>query len=123
MLDNLIKNKKDEIVTVTPSINIYSENENIVLAVEIPGVDKDTLDVHIDGDNLHIGARKKRDEIGKEYCERHKERKFVEYKREFELNPEIDRETIKANYEHGILKVTLQKKEAALPKKIAIKYD
>lgn len=121
MLDKLIKNKKDEMVTVRPNMNIYFEGEKIVVAVEMPGVDKDSLEINLENNNLFIRGRKRKEEVDKEYKELYKERLLVEYERIFELNADIDKEKIDANYENGILKVILNKTETAKPKRIEIK--
>lgn len=120
MLEKLRKNKED-ITVVAPYVNIYEKNKDIVLALEMPNADKDTLAVHLDGNQLVIQAKKKKDDIGKEYTPLHQERTLVAYERRFEINTEIDREKVDAEYKNGILKVSLAKSEAAQPKKITIK--
>jgi HSP20 family protein len=84
-------------------------------------VDKSALDVNLNGNQLIIQARKKKDEISKEYKSLYQERAPVTYERRFEINTEIDRDSIEAEYKDGILKVTLAKSEAAQPRKITIK--
>lgn len=112
--------KDDEMVTVLPNANIYEQDNNIVLALEMPGVDKDTLDVTIDSNNLMIKGKKKKDVIPKGYDALYQERHFVRYKRTFELNVDVDRDKLKAEYKNGILKVSLPKSEKSQPKKIEI---
>ena len=120
MLEKLRKNKED-LTVVAPYVNIYEKDRDIVLAVEMPNADKETLDVHLDGSQLVIQARKKKDEIGSEYKPLHQERTRVAYERRFEVNTEIDRDKVSAEYKDGILKVALAKAEAAQPRKITIK--
>ena len=120
MLNKLTKNKED-VRIVAPFVNMYEQDRKIVLAVEMPGADKGSLDVHVDGNQLIIRGKKVKDEIGKEYKLLYQERATVEYERRFEINTQIDREKIDSQYTDGILKIGLAKSEAAQPKKIMIK--
>jgi len=120
MLEKL-KRKQEDVFVVAPFANMYEKDRNIILALEMPGVDKSTLDVHLDGTQLIIQARKKKDEISQEYKPLYQERSPVVYERRFEINTDIDRGSIEAEYKDGILKVLLAKVEAAQPRKIAIK--
>jgi len=119
MLERLRKNK-EELNVVAPFANIYEKDHSIVIAVEMPGADKNALDVHIDDNQLIIHGRKEQDEVGKEYELLHRERMRVVYERRFEINTKIDRDSIGAEYKDGVLKVSLTKSAETEPKKIAI---
>jgi HSP20 family protein len=114
-------NKDGSSPTIEPIANIYEQDNDFVLAVEMPGVDKSSMDVHIHGDTLRIKAEKKQDDVGKEYQALYRERQAVKFEREFTLNANIDKENLKAEYENGILKVFLSKAKELKPKKIDIK--
>ena len=120
MLEKLKKNK-EEVMSVAPFANMYEKDNDIVIAVEMPGVDKESLNVNIDGNQLIIQGNKKKDDIGKEYTLLYKERTLGSYERRFEINTQIDRNKINAEYKEGILKISLAKSEDAQPKKIMIK--
>lgn len=120
MLERLKRNKNDTL-TVAPFVNIYEKEGQIILDVEMPGADKGSLDVHLEGNQLRIYGRKMKDDIGKEFKMLYQERATVEYERAFELNTEVDREHISAQYNNGILRIELRKAQSALPKKIQIK--
>ena len=122
MFDKLkLSRKNDEALVVLPNTNIYEQDENIVLSIEIPGADKDSLDVNLEGNILMISAKKKKEEIPRQYQTLFQERQIVEYRRTFEINAEIDKENIDAEYENGILKITLFRVEKTQPKRIEIK--
>ncbi|MBU1044030.1 MAG: Hsp20/alpha crystallin family protein [Candidatus Omnitrophica bacterium] len=122
MFDKLkLNSKNDNAVVVLPNTNIYDQDKSIVLSLEMAGVDKESLDVNLEGNILRIKATKKKEDIPREYQALYQERQVVEYKRSFELNAEVDREKIEAEYKDGVLKVFLCKAEKAQPKKIAIK--
>ncbi|MBF0571714.1 MAG: Hsp20/alpha crystallin family protein [Candidatus Omnitrophica bacterium] len=106
---------------VRPPVDIYETDKEVVLCVEMPGVGKDTLNVEIQGSNLTINGIRKKDHIEEKYNAIYNERyTAVEYRREFQLNAEVDQHKITANYQNGVLKVTLVKSQEAQPQKIAI---
>ncbi len=115
------KRDREELSVVAPFANLYEKGGDIVIAVEMPGVDKDSLALNLDGNLLIIQGRKKKDDIGKEYAPVYRERRLVVFERRFEINTQIDREKIRAEYKDGILKVLLAKSEKAQPKKITVK--
>ena len=107
--------------TVRPPVDIYETDREVILNIEMPGVSKDTLNVELQGNNLTIQGKRKKDNIEEKYNALYNERcTSAEYYREFQLNSEVDRQKIIANYLNGVLKVTLVKSHEALPQKIAI---
>lgn len=119
MLEKFRKNK-EEYLQVSPYVNMYEKDNAIVLAVEMPGVEKNSLEVHLDGSQLLVRGKKRRDDIAKEYKSLYQERTLVEYERRFEINTEIDRDSIQAEYADGVLKITLARIQKAQPQKILI---
>ncbi|MBU1086804.1 MAG: Hsp20/alpha crystallin family protein [Candidatus Omnitrophica bacterium] len=113
--------KNERMPTILPVASIYDQNQKIVLAIEMAGVDKSTIDVCVEGNILAIKAIKRKENISGEYQALYQERQNVEYRRSFELNAEVDREGIEAEYKNGILKLSLTLAKRAQPKKIEIK--
>lgn len=123
MLDKFIGNRgvQNNYQIVRPPVDIYETEKEVVLCIEMPGVGKDTLNVELQGSNLIIHGVKKKDNIEEKYNALYNERHIAaEYRREFQLNSEVDRQKIAANYQNGVLKVTLVKSQEAQPQKIAI---
>jgi HSP20 family protein len=110
----------DADITVLPPVNIYEQAQDIILSLEMPGVDRDSLDVSLNGDNLSIKGRTRREVLDKKYSALLQERVPVEFTRSFQLTTETDRDKISAEYTAGILNVTLPKSPAVQPKKIEI---
>ncbi len=119
MLKKLRRERETEEV-VAPFANIYEKENAVEIAVEMPGVDKRTLEVDLERAQLIIRGRRRTEEVGKEFKPIYEERAAVTYERRFEINTEIDRDKIRAEYRDGVLKVTLPKAEAVQPKKIPI---
>jgi HSP20 family protein len=104
---------------VSPMVNIQEKETEIIVQAEMPGIVKEDLRIEVHGDELTIGAKRHND-VPKEYTAYIQERMPVEYKRVFTLGNQIDKNEVKARYEHGLLIITLQKSESAQPRKIAI---
>lgn len=89
--------------------DIYEEDDNYVVEMDIPGFNKEDLLVDYNNGYLNIIAKKETEqEKNKNYIRR--ERYYGEYKRSFYVG-DIDESLIKANFENGILKVIFPKKQ------------
>ncbi len=112
--------REENFVTVAPRTNIYQHDNELVLATEMPGIDKKTLSVVLEGNVLELKAKKKQNDVGKQYSALHLEREPAQYYRAFELNSDVDRDALRAEYKDGVLTVYLPKSKQAMPKKIEI---
>ncbi len=105
---------------IQPAVDIYETEKGVIVEAELPGVSKDSLNVEALNDQLTItGTRKKTQSDG--YTALYQEcDSEVEYRRAFQLNSEIDQQSIKADFKAGLLRVNLSKKQNTQPMKIAI---
>ena len=120
---NRLKNNKasNDIPVVRPNADIYETEKEIVLELEFPGIQKESLTVEIEGDSLVISGVKKRDATEEKYTALYQERDIsVEYRREFQLNVEVDHQKISASYQEGVLKIVLVKAQTTQAQKITI---
>ncbi len=106
-----------------PRVDVREEKDAVVLSAEIPGVEKDNLNVEINDGVITLSGTKQVDAEADEQGVYRAERSFGEFKRSFVLPDTIDAERIDAQYRHGVLKVTLPKKPEAAPKQIEIRGD
>ncbi len=103
---------------VAPLVDIYENNDEILLHAEMPGVQKDQIAINIDNGNLTLsGLRTLASDGATEWAE------FgdVEYQRVFSVPQTIDVEKVKAELKDGMLALHLPKSEAAKPKTIEVK--
>lgn len=121
ILSKLNRFQDAKMLVVEPFANIYEEGPSVIVALEMPGVDRETLAVELENQELQVHGRKRNEAVPKEYKAVCQERTAVEYQRTFEVHTHIDRERIQASYENGILKIMLPKLEVLRPKKIEIK--
>ncbi len=104
---------------VTPPANISATDNEYVVEVDMPGVDKDGLEVTVEGNELTIIGRRKSDLPEGEAC--YCESPQADYRRVFELGPDVDTSKISAEMHQGVLKLRMPKSEKAKPKHIEVK--
>ena len=103
-----------------PPVDISEDDHNIKVKAEIPGVKPEDLSLTLENNVLTItGERKFKDEEEKDNFHR-MERRFGKFTRSFTLPPGLDAANINANFEDGVLTITLPKKEEFKPKQITI---
>jgi len=106
--------------TWAPAVDIYEQDNNIVLKAELPGVDPKDVDIQLENNTLTLrGERKLDKEVKKENYHR-VERAYGTFTRSFTLPAVVDQGSIKAEFKDGVLRVTLPKREEAKPKQIQI---
>lgn len=106
--------------TWAPLVDVHETAENFVLEADLPGMNKEDIDVTLDNGTVTVkGSRKQEvEENGKGF---HRvERRYGRCERAFRLPKEVDAEKIKAEFEKGVLRVTLPKREEAKPKQIQV---
>ncbi len=101
-----------------PQVNIFETKDGYVLEAEMPGVNKDGLEVALEDNELTIVGRRQLDVGDAEPL--YRESRPRDFKRVFELDPAIDTAGISAKIEQGILTLHLPKAERVKPRKIAV---
>ena len=103
---------------VTPEVNIFETPEGYLLEAEMPGVNKDGLEITIEGNEITIVGRRTEELTTAEALFR--ERSGSDFRRVFELDPAIDTSKISAKMNQGVLTLTLLKSEEVKPRKILV---
>jgi len=103
-----------------PLVDIFENDEAVVIKAELPGVDQRDIEVKIEDAMLVIrGERKQDTKIRKENYHRI-ERCYGPFQRSFSLPQSIDREHVKAVCDKGVLTITMPKREEIKPKQITV---
>jgi HSP20 family protein len=103
-----------------PVVDIYDNDENIIIKAELPGIDKKDIVVDLKGSLLTLkGERSTTNEVNEEKYYR-RERTFGKFERAFTLPKDVDPEKIRADYTDGVLQIKIPKPEAKKPKKITV---
>jgi HSP20 family protein len=113
----------EEALTTTsfaPLVDIYEDEHNVTLKLEVPGIDEKDIDVHIENNTLVVHGDRKIEKEEKEENFRRVERQYGSFTRSFTLPNSVDPGQVNAHYDKGVLKVKLAKKAEAKPKQIKI---
>ncbi len=103
-----------------PVVDIYDNEDNIVIKAELPGIDKENINVDVkDGVLILKGERSSDNEVKKDKYYR-RERMFGKFERAFNLPADVDPDKIKADYTDGVLKIDIPKPEERKPKQITV---
>src|SRR5580692_4824835 len=103
-----------------PAVDVYEDEHNITLKIEVPGIDEKDIDVRIENNTLTVNGERKFEKDEKEENYRRVERQYGSFTRTFTLPTTVDHENIQADYDKGVLKVKLTKKAEAKPKQIKV---
>ena len=104
-----------------PSVDMYEDENNIYVKMDLPGITKDDINMSFDGHILSVTGRREAEDIedeGGSYWSR--ERYIGEFHRYVHIPGDVDSDNLKAKFKDGVLEVTLPKTEKAKAKKIAI---
>ena len=106
-----------------PPVDVYEDENNITLKIEVPGIDEKDIDVSIENNTLTVcGARTLEKEEKEENFQR-VERQYGSFTRSFTLPNSVDPEQVSADYNKGVLKIRIAKKAEAKPRQIKVNVD
>lgn len=101
-------------------ISLWSDDHNVFVELDLPAVDPSKLDVTVtEGTVLTIQGERSAPEIPGAVWVR-QERPFGKFTRTVELPVLVDPDKVEAKYEHGVVRITLPKSEAAKPRRICV---
>nr|WP_321402625.1 Hsp20/alpha crystallin family protein [uncultured Desulfobacter sp.] len=110
--------KTRELRTATPSVDIYENENEILLYADMPGVHKEDVTVNIENGKLSISGVRRLDHQGVSTWEEFVD---IEYVRSFSIPQTINVEDVQAKLKDGVLTLHLPKSEAAKPRLVEIK--
>lgn len=102
-----------------PNVDICEDSERVRLAADMPGVDQKAVSVTVENNVLTIEGRARADEpegyelVGQEYG-------VGRYRRDFTLSDAVDTEGIRARVQHGVLEITIPKRDQVKTRRITI---
>src|ERR1700716_2277919 len=103
-----------------PVVDVYEDEHNVTLKIEVPGIDEKEIDVRIENNTLIVHGERKIEKEEKEENYRRVERQYGSFTRTFTLPSTVDHENVQADYDKGVLKIKLAKKAEAKPKQIKV---
>lgn len=103
-----------------PVVDIYDNEDNIVINAELPGVDKKDILIDIKGKVVTLKGERLYEDETKDETYYRRERSFGKFERAFVLPVEVNSDKIKADFKDGVLKIFIPKPEEQKTKKITI---
>jgi len=104
-----------------PSVDIIDEKDKLLLTAEIPGVEKKDVKINLQNNVLSIEGEKKQEHEEKDDNYYRSERFYGKFCRSFTLSSDVDSDNIQADFDNGVLTVTMPKSEKVKPRQIEIK--
>ena len=114
---------RDESLTSTsfaPAVDVYEDEHKVTLKIEVPGIEEKDIDVRVENNTLTVQGQRNIEKEEKEENYRRVERQYGSFTRTFTLPQTVDTENVSANYDKGVLKISLPKKAEAKPKQIKV---
>ena len=116
----------DEALTTSnfaPPVDVYEDEHNITLKIEVPGIEEKDINVSIENNTLTVRGERRFEKDEKEENFHRVERMYGSFTRSFTLPNTVDPEQVSAHYEKGVLKIRLAKKAEAKPKLIKVNVE
>jgi HSP20 family protein len=104
-----------------PAIDMYQTDDEIVVKAALPGIKADEVQINVTGEVLTLKGEVKHEEEKKERAWHIREQRFGSFERSVVLPTEVVADKAKAEFENGILTITLPKAEEVKPKTITVK--
>lgn len=111
---SLVQPEESQVVTVTPRVDVYENQDEILLVADFPGVPKESLWVGLDGPDLVIEGTQASHEGQPQV-------RPLAFSRTFRVPNTVDPNGVSAELAEGVLRVHLPKAEAAKPKRIKVR--
>jgi len=108
-MQNQAQEKTRPIREVTPSVDIFENDAELLVVADVPGLDPNDIGVHVDLPEFRIEAKVPGTTD-----------KPVVYTRTFRIDERIDPERVKAEYNNGVLRVHLAKSAAFRPRRVQV---
>ena len=106
--------------TFIPPVDVYEDEHNITLKMEVPGIDQKDIDVRVENNVLTVHGERKFEKEEKQENFQRMERNYGTFTRSFTLPNTVSADQASADYENGVLKIRLAKRAEAKPKQIKV---
>lgn len=105
----------------SPSVDIFENKNEIVLEAELPGMNPEDVNISIENNVLTLHGERRFEKKDESDNFHRVERSYGSFTRSFTLPPTVSSENANAEFQNGVLRLTLAKREEAKPRRIEIK--
>jgi HSP20 family protein len=122
LFGNVLERSAEEsnLTSWAPAVDIYETEHELVVKADLPEVDPKDLDIRVENNILTIRGERKFEKKVNEDNYLRVERAYGSFSRSFSLANTVNAEAIKADYQNGVLTLTIPKREEAKPKQIKV---
>jgi len=114
------RGEDSNLTTWAPAVDIYETPQELVVKADLPDIDPKDLDIRVENNILTIRGERKFEKKVNEDNYLRVERSYGSFARSFTLANTVNSEAIKAEYNNGVLTLTIPKREEAKPKQIKV---
>ncbi len=107
----------------SPSVDIFEEGDDVVVKTELPGMEKDNIDINLTDNTITISGEKTKEEKMEKKNYYRLERSYGSFSRSFSLPSEVQTDRAKATFKNGVLEVRIPKTEEAKKKETRVKIE
>jgi len=100
-----------------PSVDVKEEDDQVIVAAELPGLDQRDIDVEVTQDSVRIAGEKRKEQKKEEKGYYHRETSYGAFERIIDLPAAVDEDKAEAEFSKGILTIKLPKSEQARSKR------
>lgn len=120
--DSFSEGREEGLITTAfaPAVDVYEDEHNVTLKIEVPGIEEKDIDVRIENNTLTVRGERKFEKDEKEENYLRVERQYGSFTRTFTLPNTVETENVSANYDKGVLRIKLAKRAEAKPKQIKV---
>ena len=109
---------RDDEIFIAPPVDIFENEDSLIVVADLPGVDKEAVDIRVEDNILTIKGNAK---YAQQANALRQEFTLQNYFRQFQLSDSVDQARISAETKNGVLTVTLPKAERSKPKQIKVR--
>ena len=122
LFGNVVQHSGEEsnLTSWAPAVDIYETAHELVVKADLPEVDQKELDIRVENNLLTIGGERKFEKKVNEDNYLRVERAYGSFSRSFSLTNTVNADAIIADYQNGVLTLTIPKREEAKPKQIKV---
>ena len=114
------KGEESSLSAWAPAVDIQETEQELVVKADLPGIDPKDLDIRVENNLLTIRGERKFEKKVNEDSYLRVERSYGSFARSFTLANTVNSEAIQADYQNGVLTLTIPKREEAKPKQIKV---
>jgi HSP20 family protein len=104
-----------------PAVNAWVNDEGINLTAEIPGVDPESINITVSGDEVSLSGTRNLEDLPEDIKFHRRERGFGEFVRTLNLPFEVDADAVEAKFHNGVLNIKMPRLPEEKPRKIEVR--